>query len=400
MNFHYSKRKITMRYIKYIIFSAVLLLAFQAEAQVNAVLSVENEKVVNGNYEFSIMIRTADNNTGGALYLGNADFVFNYNSDLFTNPTFEKIGNSTDLLNSQGQDATVNLLIDLSLSTQLNAAANNSVLGDMIIVNLNGIYPADNNALMSSVPRVDATSCVYKVGEFRITGLNDPSTVDAGLTWVSNGPITTDVYSYNMMTFDGEQANLQYEDGECGIGLPIELLTFDGWNEGAFNQLVWKTATEENSDYFEVQRSINGTDFMRIGEVQAAGNSLQVRSYDFQDNQPIIGLGYYRLKMVDLDGSFEYSNVVAIPIKLRDNTAVFPVPAFDALNVVYDAAVTGEITVNMVDALGKTLMTNVENTAQGFNQFQYDISQLPAGAYFLNVVDGSEAPIVRPFIKK
>ncbi len=389
-----------MRYIKYIIFSAVVLLAFQAEAQVNAVLSVENEKVVDGNYEFSVMIRTAENNTGGHLYLGNADFVFNYNSDLFTNPTFEKISNSTDLVNSQGQDATVNLLIDLNLSTALNDAANNSVLGDMLIVNLNGINPADNNALMSNVPRVDATSCVYKVGEFRITGLNDPSTVDAGLTWVSSGPIPTDIYSYNMTTLDGEQANLQYEDGECGIGLPIELLAFEGWNEGTYNQLVWKTATEENSDYFEVQRSSNGTDFTRIGEVEAAGNSLQVRSYDFQDNQPIIGLGYYRLKMIDLDGSFEYSNVVAIAIKLRDNTAVFPVPAFDALNVVYDAAVTGEITVNMVDALGKIMMTNVENTAQGFNQFRYDISQLPAGAYFINVVDGSEAPIVRPFIKK
>lgn len=389
-----------MRYIKYIIFSAVLLLAFQAEAQVNAVLSVENETVVNGNYEFSIMIRTADDNTGGPLYMGNADFVFNYNPSLFTNPTFEKIANSTDLLNSMGQDATVNLLIDLNLSTASNATGGSGAVGDMLIVNLNGINPSDNNALMTNVPRVDAESCVYKVGSFRITGLNDPTTAEAGLTWVTNGPIPTDVYSYNMATLDGEQANCQYEDGECGVGLPIELLTFDGWNEGDYNQLVWKTATEQNSDYFEVERSTNGSNFIRIGQVQAAGNSLQARSYDFQDNAPHMGIGYYRLKMVDTDGSFDYSDVVAIAIKLRDNTAVFPVPTSNELNVVYDATVTGEITVNMVDALGKVLMTNIENTAQGFNQFRYDVSQLPVGAYFINIIDGSKAPIVRPFIRK
>ncbi len=389
-----------MRYIKYIIFSAVLLLAFQAEAQVNAVLSVENETVVNGNYEFSIMVRTANNNTGGPLYLGNADFVFNYNSSLFTNPTFEKISNSTALTNSLGQDATVNLLVDLNLSTQLNEAAENSALGDMLIVNLNGINPSDNNALMNNIPRVDATSCVYKVGEFRITGLNDPTTAEAGLIWVANGPIPTDLFSYDENTLDGERVNLDFENGQCTNTLPISLLVFDGWNEGDYNQLVWKTATEENSDYFEVQRSTNGTDFTRIGQVQAAGNSLQVRSYDFQDNQPHLGISYYRLKMVDIDGSFEYSDIVAIAIKLRDNIAVFPVPTSTELSIVYDSVITGEITVNMVNTLGKVLMTRIENTAQGFNQFNYDVSQLPVGAYFINIIDGNEAPIVRPFIKK
>ena len=79
-------------------------MAFQMEAQqVKAVLSIENEKVVNGNYEFSIYAYTADDNTNGPLYLGNADFVFDYNSSLFTSPTFEKIDNSTDLSNSQGR---------------------------------------------------------------------------------------------------------------------------------------------------------------------------------------------------------------------------------------------------------------------------------------------------------
>ena len=387
-----------MRYIKYIVFSAVLLMAFQANAQVKAVLSIDNEQVVNGDYEFSIYVRTPAD-TGGPLYLGNADFVFNYNSSLFTNPTFTKISNETDMVNSQGQDATVELLVDINLSTDINSSPQNGVLGDMLIVNLNGINPGDNSALMNNVPLVDEIACTHKIGEFRITGLNDPSVSDIDLTWVTNGPIPTDVYSYNPNTLDGEQVELGFSE-QCARFLPVELLKFEGWNEGDYNQLAWVTATEENSAYFEVQRSTNGADFRRIGQVQAAGSSLQTRSYDFQDNQPHIGVGYYRLKMVDRDGSFTYSDVVAIAIKLRDNTAVFPVPTATALNVVYDAVATGEITVNIVDALGKVLMTNVENTAQGFNQFSYDVSQLPVGTYFINIADGNEMPVVRPFIRK
>jgi len=391
-----------MRYIKYIVFSAALLMAFQSDAQVKAVLSIEDEKVVNGNYEFTIMLRTADDNTAGPLYLGNADFMFNYNSSLFTNPTFEKIDNTTDLVNSQGEGTIVNLFVDVGLDASLLAAEPNSALPSILAVNLGPNGPGDIDDLMTNIASINDESCVHKIGEFSITGLNDPMTTDAGLTWVTSGPLPTDVYSYNMSTLDGEQVNLQFEnEGDCpSTSLPIEMLFFDGENEGDYNLLSWKTSTEQNSDYFEVQRGSNGTDFVRIGQVEAAGNSLQVRSYGFQDNQPIIGMGYYRLKMVDIDGSFTYSNVVAIAITLRDDIAVFPVPALSELNVVYDAASTGEITVNIVDALGKVLMTNVENTVQGFNQFQYDISQLSVGAYFINVIDGNEAPIVRPFIRK
>jgi len=391
-----------MRYIKYIVFGVALLMAFQSDAQVKAVLSIEDEKVVNGNYEFTIMLRTADDNAAGPLYLGNADFMFNYNSSLFTNPQFDKIDNSTDLVNSQGEGTIVNLFVDVGLDASLLAADPNSAIGSILAVNLGPNGPGDIDDLMNNIARIDDISCVHKVGEFRITGLNDPSTVDAGLTWVTNGPLPTDVYSYNMSTLDGEQVDLEFEnDGDCpSTPLPIELVGLKGQNEGDYNQLSWETITEQNSDHFEVQRSSNGTDFVRIGQVQAAGNSLQARSYDFQDNEPIIGMGYYRLKMVDIDGSFSYSNVVAIAITLRDDIAVFPVPAFTEVNMVYDAASKGEITVNIVDALGKVLMTNVENTVQGFNQFQYDVSQLSVGAYFINVIDGNEAPIVRPFIRK
>jgi len=389
-----------MRYIKYIILSAVLLLAFQAKAQVKTVLSVENEAVVDGDYQFSIFVRTADDNTDGPLYMADADFVLAYDHTLFTNPTFEKVGNTTALINSQGEETTVNLLIDLNLSTAMATATNTAVPEKHVIVNLSGVGPGSMSNFISSVPAIDDTSCEYRIGTFRITGLNNPAVTSAGLNWVLDGSIPTDVFSYESVDpFVGYRTDISIGSENCASSLPIELLSFNGRNEGNYNQLYWKTSTEQNSDYFEVQKSTDGASFNRIGQVDAAGTSLQARSYDFQDNQPYMGFSYYRLKMVDRDGSFTYSNIVAIAIKLDDSIAVFPVPAQESINIVYDSNNTGTVTVNVIDAIGQLLVTRTEGVAQGFNNFKLDISQLPVGAYFVNVVDDNGLK-VRPFIKK
>lgn len=389
-----------MRYIKYIILSAVLLLAFQTKAQVKAVLSVENEVVVDGNYEFVIVVRTADNNTDGSLYMGNADFVLDYNNSLFTNPTFEKIDNSTSLPNSLGEESTVNLLVDLNLNTTMAVTTNSAVPDPHLIINLNGINPGSASAFMNNVPAIDDTACEYRIGKFRITGLNDPTTTEIGLNWITDGNIPTDVYSYDSAApYLGNRANVTFADGECATGLPIELISFSGENIGNHNQLYWKTSTEQNSDYFEVQKSADGANFNRIGQVEAAGTSLQSRSYDMIDGVPFMGISYYRLKMVDKDGSFSYSNIVAISIRLDGSIAVFPVPAQESLSLVYDSNNTGTVTINVVDAIGQMLVSRTEGVSQGFNNFKLDISQLPVGAYFINVIDGNESK-VRPFIKK
>jgi len=380
-----------MRYIKYIILSAVLLLAFQAKAQVKAVLSVEDEAVINGNYHFSIIARTADNNTAGPLYLGNADFVLIYDKSLFTNPTFEKVSNETSLLDSEGEEGFVSALINNNLSTSM-------ATGDLI-VNLNGINPSSNEAFQS-VPKIDGTPCEYKIGEFQITGLNDPTVESVGLAWRSSGAIPTDVYSYDPINpFNGFAADLTFENGECASTLPVEFLGLTATNEGDYNLLTWKTLTEQNSDFFEVQKSKDGVSFGRIGTVDAAGTSLQARSYDFSDNEPFIS-SYYRLRMVDLDGSFTYSNIEHVTTRLEDDIAVFPVPAKDLITLVYDSDNTSTVVINVLDAIGQSLLTRQEGTAQGINTFQLDISQLAAGSYFVNVLDDSGVSKVRPFVKK
>jgi len=187
--------------------------------------------------------------------------------------------------------------------------------------------------------------------------------------------------------------------GECVGALPIELIAFTGRNINGVNELAWKTAIEENSDYFEIQKSTDGLNFARIGEVDAAGTSLVTLSYTFEDATPAIGNNYYRLRMVDLDGSFEYSNVVQIATRIKGDIAVYPVPVNEAMYLVYDSENTGTIQIQVVNYVGQTLLTRIENTTQGFNTYEIDTNQLAAGTYLIQVTDDNGLSKVKRFVK-
>lgn len=188
--------------------------------------------------------------------------------------------------------------------------------------------------------------------------------------------------------------------GNCLAALPVELLPFDGRVMDGYNELAWKTATETNSDFFEIQKSPDGMNFERIGRVDAAGNSTQVQTYTFRDEAPFIGKNYYRLRMVDLDGTFAYSNIILLVVRPVDDIAVYPVPARDILSLVHYAENTGSLNIRIVDVIGKSLLVQKENLTQGFNTFQLDVSQLPVGEYFIHLHINTKTFKVRPFVKE
>lgn len=94
--------------------------------------------------------------------------------------------------------------------------------------------------------------------------------------------------------------------------LPIELLSFTGKSIGSSNLLEWKTTTEINNDYFTLERSSDATFFSELGTIQGAGNSNTSLHYQFTDNAPLEGVNYYRLKQTDFDGTYSYSNILAL----------------------------------------------------------------------------------------
>ncbi|GEM_PF-5240395 len=97
------------------------------------------------------------------------------------------------------------------------------------------------------------------------------------------------------------------------VPLPISLLSFEGKNKGLNNnELTWVTVAEKNNDYFTVEKSLDGKEFIEVGKKTGAGNSIGEISYSLIDSDYKREINYYRLKQTDFDGHFSYSNIILI----------------------------------------------------------------------------------------
>ena len=179
--------------------------------------------------------------------------------------------------------------------------------------------------------------------------------------------------------------------------LPITLLNFSGTFFQSDVHLNWQTSQEINTSHFIIERSLDGNIFSSIGRVSASGNSSASISYSFADLQPIQGKNFYRLKMVDQDGKFTYSNVIAIRLNEKSKKfQVFPNPANEVLNV--RASGNNETaTLQIVDASGRKLKEKKINL-NGNTSFSIDIKDLPKGVYtilFKSKVDNDHQSFIK-----
>jgi hypothetical protein len=149
-------------------------------------------------------------------------------------------------------------------------------------------------------------------------GINVASTVNAGIVTAS----VTGLTSFS-----------QFGIGE-GVGtLPVKLVKFLASADAKTAKLYWETASELNNDKFEIERSTNGTDFAKIGEVKGNGTSQKLNIYNFKDFAPANGINYFRLKQLDFDGKFEYSDVRFVNFDLGDLAInIYPNPVSEVLN--------------------------------------------------------------------
>ncbi|RYF56864.1 MAG: T9SS type A sorting domain-containing protein [Cytophagaceae bacterium] len=172
--------------------------------------------------------------------------------------------------------------------------------------------------------------------------------------------------------------------GGAGSALPVKLESFNGYASSAGNQLTWKTSFEQNLDRFVIERSTDGINFTDIGSVKAGtGNT---GTYSFLDTRPDgSSKQYYRLRIVDLDNSREYSAVVTIlPAKQNAGSwSVSPNPVTGNEVVLRPGATAPAIQqISIVDIAGKTWRNTSGN---GAGQPSIDVKALPAGSYVLKL---------------
>ncbi|MBX2981014.1 MAG: T9SS type A sorting domain-containing protein [Flavobacteriales bacterium] len=176
------------------------------------------------------------------------------------------------------------------------------------------------------------------------------------------------------------------------IVLPVDLAEFDAQAYLRHVDLHWKTVNERNSDHFEVQRSADGMQFAPVGRVAAAGESQQTINYNLIDEDPIMGMNYYRLKQQDKDGAFSYSDIVAVQFKPGPGVLeVYPNPTDDRLRVVFESYSEQAMRWRVTDASGRRVLEGNEAAMPGRNRIDLGVQQLEPGSYILELVapDGS-----------
>ena len=163
--------------------------------------------------------------------------------------------------------------------------------------------------------------------------------------------------------------------------LPIKLNSFNGRFVDNTNQLSWSTSSEINTNIFDVERSINGKDFVSIGKVKAIGNSTTPQYYSFADaNVNGAPMYYYRLKSVDNNGSYSYSNVIKIAKDNKTTISLYPNPSKSIVTIEGDKIEKIVVT----NLLGKTVLVKNVNAV---NNTTLNVSSLAKGFYNVNVMN-------------
>ncbi|MBK8472761.1 MAG: T9SS type A sorting domain-containing protein [Sphingobacteriales bacterium] len=196
--------------------------------------------------------------------------------------------------------------------------------------------------------------------------------------------------NYTIIANDGTCSAALSNTFECVKGTPIEWLSFEGEVLPQGNRLMWKTASENNSDMFVVERSKNGQQFEYVGKVKAAGTSNGVRNYSFLDKTAPIGVSYYRIVERDLDGSTNPSNVIIL-VRHQARFAfdsLSPMPATTYLDVAYTGVRNGTVQVAVYNAIGSLVEKRHAEMQSGTNILTFSLSNYVPGVYFIRLSDG------------
>ncbi|HEY4288876.1 MAG TPA: T9SS type A sorting domain-containing protein [Puia sp.] len=171
-----------------------------------------------------------------------------------------------------------------------------------------------------------------------------------------------------------------------GNTLPVVLVGFTALlNNDKTITLDWNTQMEVNSSSFEIERSADGENWTAIGSVIAKGNSSVITNYSFTDAQPLAGTNLYRLRMIDLDNSYGYTDVKVIRTSVVNKISFFPNPAREYVNVSLGTGSGKQVVVRLISPAGQLLQEKSVESGAGVI-VSFPVGNYAPGLYILSVV--------------
>ncbi|MEM1216019.1 MAG: T9SS type A sorting domain-containing protein [Bacteroidota bacterium] len=385
-----------MKFSSFFFFLAALLLGGSSFAQ-DVTFSLQNPQITNGgaNYEADIYVSS---NTG--FKMGSGQLYLNYNEQAFgpnvqANGKFVYLQPPGSILGTLVgnppfqfafyQDFIVNDNITDRVSISWQHAFSEACLGANNVTSTSTFLAHVSFTFLPGASSLDPELCFESANLF------------VNQTFTACGPPTCG----NVNCFANPGTQLTNDAYDCSALLPVTLLQFGVHEQVDDAHLTWQTGQETGSSHFVVEKSTNGHQWQYLGRVAAAGDSYTLRKYRFTDyrfreNFAGVSTFYYRLRMVDLDESFAYSDIEKVQVSstIQSDISVYPNPSAPATQcqVTVTGATNTDWTCQVLDAQGRSINTVINVAHVTAATLTWQINDLSPGVYWIRTqtVDGRQ----------
>ena len=181
--------------------------------------------------------------------------------------------------------------------------------------------------------------------------------------------------------------------------LPVKFTSFTAHCNGSPVLLAWKTAQEQNSQYYLVEKSADGIAWNTVGRIAAAGNSTTESDYHFTDNTPG-ATAYYRIAEYDADGTAAYTSILYAGCAGQETFRIWPNPASDILYINLQAQTNSTATIKLFDGKGALIGQQAAALVNGNNLISIPVKGLAAGIYYVHITGTNGELQVKKFMKQ
>jgi len=335
-----------------------------------------NSITLNSNSKFNnteFVLNSGSNiSASTSMLLNNTDFIFKGTSRLTTQYPIE-LDNSR--LNFYGDSYLQSIGSTINLkNNSLIVAGDGSLSSDAYLFLLGTQLTLNDNA---AVIIANSSNYYFNLASYYSTTTNQSfstlfNAYNCGSAYPNRCSMGTVYGPVNLLPTGVSSGNM----------LPVVLSDFAVRRWNTQTQLTWVTDQESNSARFEVERSTDGTNWTTIARIAAKGNSTIQSKYACVDKWPAPGINYYRLKMVDLDNTYDLSEVKSVRAADVTSVRVFPNPARSNVNISLPSSATA---VRLLNTAGRILQER--KTVSGNSTLSFDVSNYTAGTYMVQVIN-------------
>ncbi len=203
-----------------------------------------------------------------------------------------------------------------------------------------------------------------------------------GGTFFSVGGGSFNVLHHFQMTTGGQPYFVRLQ--EVPQTLPVTLSRFDATKKGDAIVLNWHTSSEENNLGFDIQRSHDGESWQTLYFQKGRGTTSEIQQYQYNDEAPLPGKNYYRLKQIDIDGQFDFSEMVLVDFENHIKASLQSNPVVNGKIVLQvETKQAEEARLQLINGSGEVINSSEHQLIKGYNEIEWSANSLPAGIYFI-----------------